>query len=188
MNLIDFSSLFPSQILTLPFKFLSFLLFCQRTITILWLWHMTYWRRYLKICQNIQAKKWKWAWTRQTLLVVLFVSQSLWSPFLFIYHKFHFRPNTFLCLSSVWVFGWLVSQYTAVNWFITHTTCTWHHFAPPANEGGNLGKGVPVSVPGTLVLPMWTYEKHFHFSLSCSRAIQKRKWPFGFALLGLWFS
>lgn len=119
----------------------------------------------------------------QTLLVVLFVSQSLWSLFLFIYHKFHFRPNTFLCLSSVWVFGWLVSQYTAVNWFITHTTCTWHLPTRGELREGE-GRGYLLVY---LVLSCYLYEhmKNTFISVSLAAAIQKRKWPFGFALLGL---
>lgn len=69
-------------------------------------------------------------------------------------------------------------QYTAVNWFITHTTCTWHHFAPPANEVGNLGiAGGERKGRGYLLvylaLSCYLYEyehmKNTFISASCSR-------------------
>lgn len=96
-----------------------------------------------KCCQNIQKKK-KWENVPQiTLLAVLFA-------FVFYLFTINFTflqtYNTISWLFArvrfrVFRFGSVRFRYTAVNWFITHTTCTWHHFARGKLQSGGRRRG-----------------------------------------------
>lgn len=95
MNLIDFSCFYFSPIPTLPFKF-SFVLPKNHYYSMSFFDYDIWTDVVFKNLSKYTRKQMGMGMGNQTLLVVLFVSQSFWSLFLFVYHKFHFRPNTFL--------------------------------------------------------------------------------------------